>query len=50
MLSIGKIGKSEQQQKYYEETVAKSREDYYAGTGEAPGEFFGPVLGAWSER
>ncbi len=41
MLSIGKIGKSEQQQKYYEESVAKSREDYYAGRGEAPGEFFG---------
>jgi conjugative relaxase-like TrwC/TraI family protein len=41
MLSIGKIGKSEAQQKYYEETVAKSREDYYAGSGEAPGEFFG---------
>ena len=41
MLSIGKIGKSEEQQKYYEESVAKSREDYYAGRGEAPGEFFG---------
>jgi conjugative relaxase-like TrwC/TraI family protein len=41
VLSIGKIGKSEEQQKYYEESVAKSREDYYAGKGEAPGEFFG---------
>ena len=41
VLSIGKIGKSEQQQKYYEESVAQSREDYYAGRGEAPGEFFG---------
>ncbi len=41
MLTIGKIGKSKEQQAYYEESVAKSREDYYAGSGEAPGEFFG---------
>ena len=41
MLTIGKIGKSKEQQQYYEESVAKSREDYYAGSGEAPGEFFG---------
>ena len=41
MLTIGKIGKAKAQQQYYEESVAKSREDYYAGSGEAPGEFFG---------
>lgn len=41
MLTIGKIGKARAQQRYYEESVAKSREDYYAGSGEAPGEFFG---------
>ena len=41
MLTIGKIGESEEQQAYYEESVAKSREDYYAGTGEAPGRWFG---------
>jgi conjugative relaxase-like TrwC/TraI family protein len=41
VLTIGKIGKAKAQQQYYEESVAKSREDYYAGSGEAPGEFFG---------
>src|SRR6202007_3247970 len=41
VLTIGKIGKAKAQQEYYEESVAKSREDYYAGSGEAPGEFFG---------
>ncbi len=41
MLTIGKIGSAQAQQQYYEESVAKSREDYYAGSGEAPGEFFG---------
>jgi conjugative relaxase-like TrwC/TraI family protein len=41
VLTIGKIGSAQAQQQYYEESVAKSREDYYAGSGEAPGEFFG---------
>ena len=41
VLTIGKIGSAKAQQRYYEESVAKSREDYYAGSGEAPGEFFG---------
>ena len=31
VLTIGKIGKAKAQQQYYEESVAKSREDYYAG-------------------
>ena len=41
MLSIGKIGMSRGQQLYYEEQVAKGREDYYAGKGEAPGRWTG---------
>jgi conjugative relaxase-like TrwC/TraI family protein len=41
MLSIGRIGSSRKQQLYYEETVARGREDYYAGKGEAPGRWAG---------
>jgi conjugative relaxase-like TrwC/TraI family protein len=41
MLSIGRIGSSRKQQLYYEEQVAKGREDYYAGRGEAPGRWTG---------
>ena len=41
MLSIGKVGMSRSQQLYYEEQVAKGREDYYAGKGEAPGRWVG---------
>lgn len=41
VLTIGKIGESEEQQAYYEESVAQSREDYYAGVGEVPGRWYG---------
>jgi conjugative relaxase-like TrwC/TraI family protein len=41
VLSIGKVGMSRAQQLYYEEQVAKGREDYYAGNGEAPGRWVG---------
>ena len=41
MLSIGRIGSSRRQQLYYEQHVAKGREDYYAGRGEAPGRWTG---------
>lgn len=41
MLSIGKVGMARGQQLYYEEQVAKGREDYYAGKGEAPGRWAG---------
>ena len=41
MLSIGRIGSSRRQQLYYEQHVAKGREDYYAGKGEAPGRWTG---------
>ncbi|MGO9972695.1 MAG: MobF family relaxase [Solirubrobacteraceae bacterium] len=39
MLSIGKLVVG--QQRYYEQQVAQGRDDYYAGRGEAPGEWFG---------
>jgi conjugative relaxase-like TrwC/TraI family protein len=39
MLSIGKIALG--QHAYYEQQVAQGRDDYYAGRGEAPGEWVG---------
>ncbi len=39
MLSIGKIALG--QHRYYEQQVAKGRDDYYSGRGEAPGEWVG---------
>lgn len=39
MLSIGKLGQG--QADYYLQSVAKGIEDYYAGEGEAPGEWMG---------
>ena len=39
MLSIGKLGAD--QAGYYERQVAKGRDDYYSGRGEAPGEWTG---------
>jgi conjugative relaxase-like TrwC/TraI family protein len=39
MLSIGKIAKG--QHNYYERQVARGIDDYYAGRGEAPGEWLG---------
>ncbi|HUP86856.1 MAG TPA: MobF family relaxase [Acidimicrobiales bacterium] len=39
MLSIGKLGRG--QENYYLSTVAKGIEDYYTGSGEAPGEWTG---------
>jgi len=44
MLSIGKLGGaggSPRSAGYYTQSVAKGREDYYAGRGEAPGEWIG---------
>jgi conjugative relaxase-like TrwC/TraI family protein len=41
LLTIGKITGSPRQQHYYEEMVAQSREEYYAGHGEVPGEWTG---------
>jgi hypothetical protein len=39
MLSIGKIALG--QHRYYEQQVAHGLDDYYAGRGEAPGEWVG---------
>ncbi|HWT95374.1 MAG TPA: MobF family relaxase [Solirubrobacteraceae bacterium] len=41
MVSIGKILGTPASERYYTHTVADGREDYYAGTGEAPGEWYG---------
>src|SRR6516225_6863032 len=39
MLSIGKIALG--QHRYYEQQVARGRDDYYSGRREAPGEWVG---------
>ena len=41
MLSIGKLTAGGRGARYYTQSVAQGREDYYAGTGEAPGEWVG---------
>ncbi|MGI8803928.1 MAG: MobF family relaxase [Solirubrobacteraceae bacterium] len=43
MLTIGKLGLG--QQKYYEKQVARGRDDYYSGRGEAPGVWIGAGAG-----
>ncbi|MGH2867447.1 MAG: MobF family relaxase, partial [Solirubrobacteraceae bacterium] len=46
MLTIGKLGASRGQLRYYEQQVAAGVEDYYAGTGEAPGVWHGTGVDA----
>src|SRR5436190_16473803 len=41
MLSLGKLAAGPDAGRYYEEAVARGREDYYAGEGEAPGQWIG---------
>src|SRR3954447_23432307 len=41
MLSLGKLAAGPDAGRYYEEAVAHGREDYYAGEGEAPGQWVG---------
>lgn len=41
ILSIGKVGGGQADPSYYVESVAQGAEDYYAGTGEAPGRWHG---------
>jgi conjugative relaxase-like TrwC/TraI family protein len=41
MLSIGKLGAGPTAGRYYVEQVARGREDYYSGEGEAPGTWLG---------
>lgn len=45
MLSIGKLGGDGRSERYYTQAVAKGREDYYAGHGEAPGQWLGSAAG-----
>lgn len=49
MLTIGKIGGADADGRsagYYTASVAKGRDEYYTGKGEAPGEWFGADSGA----
>src|SRR3954471_6745096 len=41
MLSLGKLAAGPDAGRYYEDAVAQGREDYYAGEGEAPGQWVG---------
>ncbi|HUA89141.1 MAG TPA: MobF family relaxase, partial [Steroidobacteraceae bacterium] len=41
MLTIKSIGTDPKRQLYYDSQIAQGRDDYYAGNGEAPGEFVG---------
>lgn len=41
MLSVGKLAATPTVGRYYLEQVASGREDYYAGEGEAAGEWTG---------
>lgn len=43
MLSVGKLAQG--QERYYERQVARGRDDYYSGKGEAPGEWVGSAAG-----
>ena len=41
MLSVWKLAVAHAS--YYEQTVAEGREDYYVGSGEAPGRWIGTI-------
>jgi len=41
VLSVGKLAAGPGAGRYHEEAVAQGREDYYAGEGEAPGQWMG---------
>ncbi len=41
VVSIGKLGSGARSERYYTDAVARGREDYYAGAGEAPGRWLG---------
>jgi Ti-type conjugative transfer relaxase TraA len=46
MLSIGKISSGPQAAAYYTDQVARGRDDYWAGEGEAPGQWTGTGAGS----
>src|SRR3954451_14533252 len=50
MLSVGKLAAGPGAGRYYEEAVAQGREDYYAGEGEAPGQWAGSGAGVLGLR
>nr|MDP8942669.1 relaxase domain-containing protein [Actinomycetota bacterium] len=41
VVSIGKLGSGARSERYYTDAVARGREDYYQGAGEAPGRWLG---------
>jgi hypothetical protein len=41
VLSIGKVGGGNGDPRYYIDTVAQGKEDYYSGRGESPGRWLG---------
>ncbi len=45
MLNVGKLAAGPGAGRYYVDQVAQGREDYYAGEGEAPGEWLGKRRG-----
>ena len=45
MLTIGKLGASDEQLAYYERQVEQGMEDYFSGRGEAPGRWIGAGCG-----
>jgi conjugative relaxase-like TrwC/TraI family protein len=50
MLTIGKLGASDDQLAYYEQQVAQGLEDYFSGRGEAPGRWIGGGCGGLGLR
>src|SRR5881628_3812951 len=50
MLSLGKLAAGPAAGRYYVEQVAQGREDYYAGQGEAAGEWMGSGAAALALR
>jgi TrwC relaxase len=46
VLTIARLRPGGAERTYYERTVASSQEDYYAGVGEAEGEWFGAAAAA----
>lgn len=50
VLSIGKLGASQEQLLYYEQQISDGIEDYYTGRGEAPGEWIGTGAAALGLR
>jgi conjugative relaxase-like TrwC/TraI family protein len=50
VLTIGKLGASDDQLAYYEQQVAQGMEDYFSGRGEAPGRWIGGGCGGLGVR